>query len=111
MQLRAFLYEHTEDSDDAVRDQYVWFLPEVGHGSGSQLLKRKGECEFHGMVQGIWLDKWVSKQVQVLEAQLTEVTGQHSQLVVRRRQEPQLGESADVERQTDELVVVQFEVH
>ncbi len=62
------------------------------------------------MVQGVRLDKRISKQVQVLQTQLAEVTGQRGQLVVRRRQEPQLGEPADVERQTNELIVVQFEV-
>lgn len=63
------------------------------------------------MVQRVRLDEWISKQVQVLQTQPTEITGQHGQLVVRCWQEPQLGESANVERQTDEFVVVQFEVY
>lgn len=63
------------------------------------------------MVQWVRLDELIPKQVQVLQAQLSEVTRQHSQVVMRRRQVPQLRESVDVERQTDELVVVQFEVH
>lgn len=63
------------------------------------------------MVQRIGLDERIPEQVQVLQTQLTEVTRQHSQLVMGCRQEPQLRESADVERQTGELVVVQFEVH
>lgn len=63
------------------------------------------------MVQWVRLDELIPKQVQVLQTQLSEGTRQHSQLIMRRRQVPQLRESADVERQTDELVVVQFEVH
>lgn len=62
------------------------------------------------MVQRVGLDKRVSEQVQVLQAQLAEVTGQHGELVVRRGEEPELGESANVERQTRKLVVVEFQV-
>lgn len=60
------------------------------------------------MVQRVGLDKRVSEQVQVLQTQLAEVTGQHRELVVRGGEEPQLGESADVKWQTRELVVVEF---
>lgn len=64
----------------------------------------------NGVVQRVGLGKWVPKKVQVLQAQLAEVTWQQSQLVVRRWQEPQLREVADVERQANEFVVIQFEV-
>lgn len=57
------------------------------------------------------MDERIPKQVQVLQTQLTEVTRQHRELVMRRRQEPQLGESAHVERQTDKFIVIQLEVH
>ena len=73
-------------------------------------MKWEGECELHCVVQRIGLDERVSEQVKVLQTQLAEVTGQHHQLVVCRRQEPQLRESSDVKRQTGELVVVQFQV-
>lgn len=62
------------------------------------------------MVERVGLDEGIPKQVQVFQAQLSKAPGQSGQPVVRRRQVPQLGESADVERQTAELVVVQFEV-
>lgn len=62
------------------------------------------------MVQRVGLDERISKQVQVFQAQLSKFPGQRRQAVVRRRQVPQLGESADVERQTGHLVVVQFKV-
>ena len=73
-------------------------------------MKWEGECELHCVVQRIGLDERVSEQVKVLQTQLAEVTGQRHQLVVCRRQEPQLRESSDVERQTGELVVVQLQV-
>lgn len=85
--------------------------PVVDHSSGGHLLKWKREREIHLVVQRVRLDKRVSKQVQVLQFQLTKVTGQHRQLVMSRRQVPQLRKSADVERQAGELVVVQLEVH
>lgn len=62
------------------------------------------------MVQGVGRGEGVPKQVQVLQAQLAEVTGQQGQLVVRRRQEPELGEAAHAEGQPRQLVVVQLQV-
>ncbi|TNN80274.1 hypothetical protein EYF80_009599 [Liparis tanakae] len=79
--------------------------------SGSQLLEWKRERQIHLVVQRVGLDKRIPEQVQVLQTELPEVRRQHGELVVRRRQEAQLGESAHVERQADELVVVQLEVH
>lgn len=63
------------------------------------------------MVERVGLDERIAEQVQVLQAEPAEVRGQRGQLVVCRRQEPQLGEPAHAERQTGELVVVQLEVH
>lgn len=62
------------------------------------------------MGERVGLDERIPKQVQVLQTQLSKIPGQSGQPVVRRRQVPQLGESADVERQTGQLVVVQFKV-
>ncbi len=52
----------------------------------------------------------VSKQVQVLQTQLPEAGRKYGELVVSGGQEAQLGEPADVERQPQELVMVQLEV-
>lgn len=73
-------------------------------------MKCERERETHGVVERVGLDEGIPKQVQVLQTQLPKPPGQSGQPVVRRRQVPQLGESAHVERQTAELVVVQFEV-
>lgn len=62
------------------------------------------------MVERVGLDERIPKQVQVFQTQLSKFPGQSGQPVVRRRQVPQLGESADVERQTGQLVAVQFKV-
>lgn len=70
----------------------------------------RGERQSHFVVQRVGVDEGVSEQVQVLQAQLLEVAGQHGQLVVCRRQEPELGEAADMEGQAVERVVVQLEV-
>lgn len=56
------------------------------------------------------MNKGISKQVQVLKTQLTEVTRQNGELVMSSEQEPQLCEPPDVEWQANELVVVQLEV-
>lgn len=73
-------------------------------------MKREREREVHGVVERVGLDERIPKQVQLFQTQLSEIPGQSGQPVVRRRQVPQLGESADVEGQTGELVVVQFKV-
>lgn len=62
------------------------------------------------MVERVGLDERIPKQIQVFQTQLSEIPGQRGQPVVRRRQIPELGQSADVKRQTGELVVVQFEI-
>ena len=84
--------------------------PEVDHRPAGQLLERQREGEVDAVVQGVGRGEGVPEQVQVLQAQPAEVAGQQGQLVVRGRQEPQLGEPAHAEGQPLELVVVQLEV-
>lgn len=62
------------------------------------------------MVERVGLDERIPKQIQVFQTQLSEIPRQRGQPVVRRRQIPELRQSADVKRQTGELVVVQFEI-
>ncbi len=62
------------------------------------------------MLQSVGLSERVSKQVQVLQTQLSEAGRKYGELVVSGGQEVQLGEPADVERQPQELVMVQLEV-
>lgn len=62
------------------------------------------------MVERVGLDERIPKQIQVFQTQLSKIPGQGGQPVVRRRQVPEPRQSADVKRQTGELVVVQFEI-
>lgn len=67
----------------------VWY-PQVCHGSRSKLLQRKREREFYCVVPRVGLDKGVPKQVQVLQTEVPKVHGQHTEVVVCCRQEPEL---------------------